>query len=144
MALWLNVEWETGEEERIPMLNREEVDLKGYVLTASVEQEYVTGRDDLTERRYRGADIERVIQSLREGDEVRVTTYPESYGDNILTIEKGGDRAIGVDEDGERFHLIPRFWGEQNQGDGQPWLRTSDGWDSRGEIEEVAIRDLVE
>lgn len=143
MATWANIEWEDGREERIPLLNGERIDVEDYVLSMEVHREWIRKREQLRERRYRAGDIEGVIQNLRQGDKVRVTTHPKSYPDQILTIEKGGDEAEGYNADGEGFYLIPTFWGKNRQGDGQPWMRTVDGWDSRGEIEEVEILSLA-
>lgn len=143
MALYLMLTYDDGTEEAIPVLNREAEEIDRHVESATVEHSYVTGRGSLTERTYRGGDLTRVIKALREGDEIEVETHPESYGDESLTITKAtADDYIGENGNGDKFYLLPTYWGERGQGDGQPWLRTKDGFDSRGEIEQLTIASM--
>ena len=130
-------------EKRIPIFTFEEIEIDRHVETIKVEREWIHSRDQLEERKYRGGDIEPVIQSLDKGDKVHVKTYAKSYKNQTLTMSRGGDDAEGVNENGKEFHLLPRYWGERNQGDGQPWLRTVDGWNSRGQVEEIEILNLA-
>lgn len=141
MALYAIIEMENGDEMRIDFLNGERLPIDNYILSMEVHREWIHRRDQLRERRYRGGDIESVIQNLRKGDVVRISPEPKSYRDRILTIGRGGDDAHGIDEKGDEYLLIPVYWGSRNQGDGRSWMRTRDG-DSRGAIEEIEILEL--
>lgn len=145
MALYIEATLADGTKRMIPAINREKipVDPSMSVRSMRVIKKVICSRSDLDERRYRSTDLERVIKNLRERDEIKIRTYPESYPEKKLTITKNSaDEVVGVNSTtGERYYLIPRFWGSQGQGDGQPWLRTDD-WDSRGEIEEIEVLTL--
>lgn len=143
MALWLDIRRTDESDQSIPMMNHEweAINAGGHVRVRSVP---VSGRNSLSERRYGGYDLERVIQSLREGDILVVKTYPDSYKDRSVHVVKDEVESVIVrdEDDGKDFHLIARYWGERNQGDGQPWMRTALNWESRGEIEEIEILAL--
>lgn len=145
MALYREVEYEDGSREKIPAFNWEWFELDDDVTHVRIRSEPIASRDSLTERRYQSTDIEFAIQELREGDRVSVKVYPSSYPDRELEIVKNQlEQVIGRDSQGREFYLISRFWGSQNQGDGQPWVRTFDGYKSRGEIEELEILELAD
>lgn len=145
MALWL----ELGNDRRIPVLNREwlstdEVEKLRGTDEVRVVSEVVSSRKDLRERRYRGTDIQYVLHNLRPDDVVKVKTYPDSYADQEVTVTKKRSEEVEAENNRGGFHLLPRYWGTRNQGEGQPWLRTKEGYDSRGEICEVEVLRLAE
>jgi len=80
------------------------------------------------------------IQALRPGDRVRVDTWACSQPDPELEVvrREQGD-VVGVSDQGVEYYVIESYWGGEHGwvGRGQPWLRTVENFDSRGEIKEV-------
>lgn len=106
-------------------------------------------RDEIEVGREYGynTNIRRIIWNLVEGD--KVTVEVERQGNpqyNLLITEAGGgDEAVGIGTKGSRMYfLLPEYWGPSYQYNGRPWLRTYDGWDSRGQIWWLRVEKLVE
>lgn len=142
MAIWLEVERRNGKEDRIPALNLESIEFVEPIVSVKVIREVISTRGDLACRKYRGYDITNVIPNLRKGDKIRVSTLPKSYSERTLTVTQNDGERVDGEEFGTEFHLLKRYWGPHGQAGGNPWLRTADGFESRGEIEEIEILSL--
>lgn len=139
MPLNLDVEYEDGSTERIPAYNRERIDFEEPVVSVEPVHVVITSRDRLTERRYTGRYVNRAIRYLREGDVISVRVQPSSYsGPTEAVIEEAYGDYVLVDG----LRVIGQYWA--NRGDGDPWLRTSEGDESRGMIEEIEVHKLAQ
>lgn len=147
MALWIEMIDVDGDKGRIPVMNREQIDFESYpsISKLRVVDEVVTNHDSLAERRYNGNDIRRVIKAVQPGDVLHVSSYPESYKDVKVFVSKQlGDQVEAETDDGTGYFLFPSYWGPGDRCDGMPWLRTADGFESRGEIEEIEILHMAD
>jgi len=80
------------------------------------------------------------IQGLETGDRVRVDVWPSSWPDKeVEVIGREQDDVVVETDGGARYYLVPSYWGGEHGwvGGGQPWMRTVDGYESRGEIKEI-------
>jgi hypothetical protein len=138
MPLNLDVEYEDGSTERIPAYNREGIEFDQPVVSAEPVRLVMSSRDSLTERRYVGRYVNRAIRHLREGDIISVRVAPSSYsGPEEAVVEEAHGDYVLVDG----FRIIRQYWA--NRGDGHPWLRTTEGDESRGMIEEIEVHELA-
>lgn len=101
----------------------------------------VEDREDIDEdQTYTGPDIRRTIWGLRVGDVVDVTTSGSYPSRRVSVVGREQGDVVAVDErSGTRLYVVDENVSRDLRYDGDPWVRTADGYESRGRIESITV-----
>lgn len=112
-----------------------------------VRHTYIEDRDDIVEgEEYRSVNIRRVIWKLAEGDVIEVEPSADSYPTRRLTVTShtATKGVIAEDDGGNEYYVVDENVSDDLRYDGDPWLRSKPGYDSKGRIQSLTVVRVVD